>query len=233
VAELVANCPRCKSKQITFDLRADIHTATRYGWQFIWEAFCVCRHCSRATTFVLLQDKAEAKESVRSGLAKLAGSINRFVRVDGYISLKDEAAAEPPEHLPDDIRAAFIEGAKCQAIGCFNAAATMYRLCVDMASRALLPQGTVAGLSDHVRRTLKPRLDWLFANALLPRTLEDLSHCIREDGNDGAHAGTLSLQDAEDLYDFTFQLLERLYTEPKKLELAKLRRDARRKPQNP
>jgi hypothetical protein len=52
--------------------------------------------------------------------------------------------------------------------------------------------------------------------------------CIKEDGNDGAHEGTLKKEDAEDILDFTVALLSRLYTEPERLRLAKLRRDKRR-----
>ena len=59
-----------------------------------------------------------------------------------------------------------------------------------------------------------------------------LATCIREDGNDGAHAGTLTKADADDLVDFTIALLERLITEPKKLELAKERRETRRTPKS-
>ena len=69
---------------------------------------------------------------------------------------------------------------------------------------------------------------WLFGSGRLPQALQDLSHAVKEDGNDGAHAGILTAQDAEDLLDFTVALLERLYTEPKRLELAVARRAARR-----
>jgi hypothetical protein len=40
--------------------------------------------------------------------------------------------------------------------------------------------------------------------------------------------GYLTKDDAEDLLDFTTALLERLITEPKKLELAEARRQTRR-----
>jgi hypothetical protein len=42
-------------------------------------------------------------------------------------------------HLPANIENAFSEGAGCLSIECFNAAATMFRLCVDLATRPLLP----------------------------------------------------------------------------------------------
>lgn len=51
---------------------------------------------------------------------------------------------------------------------------------------------------------------------------------MKEDGNDGAHAGTLSREETEDLLDFSVTLLERMYTEPARLRLAKERREERR-----
>jgi hypothetical protein len=50
----------------------------------------------------------------------------------------------------------------------------------------------------------------------------------KEDGNDGAHAGTLTKEDAEDLLDFATALFERMYTEPERLRLARERREKRR-----
>jgi hypothetical protein len=106
----------------------------------------------------------------------------------------------------------------------------MFRACVDLATRPLLPEGDLDGLNSRVRRDLGLRLPWLFKNGLLPKDLAGLSSCIREDGNDGAHQGTLTREDAEDLLDFTRSLLERLYTEPGKLLAAGERREKRRQP---
>jgi hypothetical protein len=77
---------------------------------------------------------------------------------------------------------------------------------------------------------LAPRLAWLLDNGILPQELRVLSTCIREDGNDAAHDGTLKKADAEDLMDFTVALFERVYTEPERLRLANERREERRKP---
>jgi len=71
-------------------------------------------------------------------------------------------------------------------------------------------------------------LPWLFDNSLLPEAVRQLSACIKDDGNDGAHAGTLTRAEAEDLLDFTRVLFERLYTEPMRLRLAQERRETRR-----
>lgn len=104
----------------------------------------------------------------------------------------------------------------------------MLRLCVDLATRPLLPNENTPSLNAKIRRDLGLRLPWLFENGKLSGDLRELSKCIREDGNDGVHTGLLTKEDAEDLLDFTSTLLERMFTEPGRLRLAQARRDARR-----
>ncbi len=232
MAVLVADCPRCGSGKMTFDLTQEHLIGFQYGWQQWYETFCICRHCRHATIFVLSQNVDADHDVVHEhGLVKIAGAVNRYMDIEGFINLKDMAAATPPEHLPDDVAAAFKEGATCLAVGCWNAAGTMFRLCVDLATRPKLPEGDVPGLNARTRRDLGLRLPWLFDNGFLPKELRGLSSCIKEDGNDGAHAGTLKKGDAQDLLDFTVALLERIFTEPERLRLAEARRTSRRSPQ--
>lgn len=230
MAEIVYDCPRCGSSRVTFDVRnlnkTDVVT---YGWQHHYEGFGVCRNCRRATVLCLAETSATGMQNrPPDKLAAATGSLAPFVRVEGYVSLKDIASVEPPEFLPSNIQAVFQEGARCLTVSAPNAAAAMFRLCLDLATKDLLPDDDVEGLSDKVRHKLGWRLPWLFRTGRLPRELEDLSHCIREDGNDGAHDGTLTLNDAQDLCDFAKMLLERQYTEPERLRQAKQRRDERR-----
>jgi hypothetical protein len=158
----------------------------------------------------------------------IRGAVNPHVRIEDYVCIKHIAAVSPPDHIPDNVEAAFKEGATCFAMECYNAAGTMFRLCIDMATRSKLPENDINSLNARIKRDLGLRLPWLFDNGFLPRELRELSSCVREDGNDGAHRGTLKKEDAEDLLDFTSALLERIYTEPEKLNIAKARREARR-----
>ena len=105
----------------------------------------------------------------------------------------------------------------------------MSRMCIDLVTRPMLPEEEVEGLNARIRRDLGLRLPWLFDNGNLPEGLRELSRCIREDGNDGAHAGNLEKEDAEDVLGFTVAMLERIYTEPERLKLAEERRNIRRK----
>lgn len=237
---LVADCPRCAAKAITFDVKAQVYCFTQHGWQHWYEIFCLCRGCRRPTIFVVHlsvdgHQRGMEEEICRpaNGLVLHRGGLNQHFDIDHYISQRDEAPQKSPEHLPEEIKKAFDEGAACLSIGCNNACATMFRLCVDLATRPLLPDpgdATKPQPNSKTRRDLGLRLAWLFDNAILPSTLRELAKCIREDANDGAHVGNLSKADAEDLLDFTMVILDRLITEPKRLELAEARRTARRTP---
>ena len=230
---LVSDCPRCGANSITFDVKAQVYRFTNYDWQNWYEIFCVCRHCKRPTIYLVALRDIERSDYFykQDGLVKHEGALNQFFEINGYINLSNHARQHPPEHVPENVANAFNEGAACLSISCYNAAATMFRLCVDIATRPLLPGCDVADEpqpNTRQRRDLGLRLAWLFENELLPRALKELAKCIREDANDGAHAGNLSKADAEDVLDFTTVLLERLYTEPMRLELAEKRREARR-----
>jgi hypothetical protein len=229
VSQLVEDCPRCGARKIAFEVFSSSQIS-RTQWQNRWEVFCVCGHCERATIFQVRTAGAQYEATLEGpqGLRGVKGALNNYVVVEKYIAVSDAAATPAPEHLPENILAAFNEGAKCLAVGCFNAAGTMFRLCVDMTTKDKLPEGDALGLNYKTRRDLGLRLPWLFDNRILPEDLRDLSHCIKEDGNDGAHQGTLSKADALDLLDFTEALLKRVYTEPERLRLAKERRDQRR-----
>lgn len=228
MSQLIADCPRCGARRGAFDVNASTFLGSRYNWQSLHEAFAVCRACHRPTIFKLVQREMDSLKYIEKVGVSGVSSVNDFFNEDGYVSLKDRQAETPPEYLPAQIEAIFKEGATCMSVECYNAAGTMFRLCLDYASRLLLPDENIEGLNSKIRFSLGLRLPWLFDTERLPESLRDLSSCVKEDGNDGAHEGTLKKTDAEDLHDFTVSLLQRLYTEPARLTEAKTRRDARR-----
>ena len=229
MAILVADCPRCDANRITFDALKALHVATEYRWKRWYEVFCVCRNCKSSTVFVLSNNIDSDYDSINeAGILSFDRALNQYMDIERYVSLRDRAAQAPPDHVPEKIEAVFREAATCLAVGCWNAAGTMFRLGVDLATQPLLPEEDTAGLNANVRRSLGLRLQWLFDNEKLPEALRELSSCIKDDGNDAAHRGSLKKEDAEDLLDFTIALLERLYTEPERLRLAKERRQGRR-----
>ena len=161
MAEMAANCPRCGSTKTTFDIYGSNPRGSRnVDWCRIYEVYSVCRHCDKATLFLLTTTEYNASENFqRNGLASFKGSINPYFANDGYVSLKDISITATPEHLPADIEAAFHEGAICRSVKCFNAAGTMFRLCVDLATQELLPpDGDAIVPNSRQRRDLGLRL---------------------------------------------------------------------------
>jgi len=220
MGDLATDCPRCGVKKVTFDLVGQ-HFLRMESWRDIYEVFAVCRDCAKSTIFVLGPEDGSVE---MAQISKKPLSFTNRVQVIGYVSTKDQFTTSPPEYLPENISKAFVEGAAALAVGCPNAAGTMFRLCVDLATENLLPPVEDAQPNGRTRRDLGLRLPWLFDNGKLPGGLKDLSDCIKDDGNDGAHRGTLKEHEAQDMLDFTYALLDRLYTEPERIKIAQQRK---------
>lgn len=236
MAEFVSDCPRCKAKLATLDVYSSIVLAYKYDWKHYIEIACICRTCKRiSVSLVSRRDINDAHDQFlgevgsRNLLPKYPGSINDIVGLESTITLKDLDPEDPPEHLPENIEKVVEEANRCLSAGCWNASAAMYRLALDLATKSLLPNENEP--TQRVRRSLGLRMEWLFANGVLPAELVELADCLKEDGNDGAHDGSLGQSDAEDLHDFAYRLLDRLYSEPQRLKLAAARRAERRKGQ--
>lgn len=230
MAEISGDCPRCSYDKVTFDVLGMLSVAIRFDWQHTYEVYCVCRHCRRGTILVARDINPDKAKELRSlNIPSMQGSLNNWVNVFAFVSTKDRDAEDPPEFLPPKIEEYFKEGSQCIAIGCYNASGTMFRLCLDTATKAIVETiSKEIEIPKKVKYSLGFRLEWLFENGYLDKGLEELAECVKEDGNDGAHDGTLNEADANDIHDFTVALLERLYTEPAKLTAAKERRAARR-----
>jgi hypothetical protein len=230
MAEFVNDCPRCGAKKITFDIAGDVVLGTIDTLTYVFETLCLCRACERSTIFVMHAKVENSSHSWNSGgLSQARGSLYHGIDIMGHVSVASEATILPPEFIPADVEACFKEGTACLAIQCFNAAGAMFRLVLDLATKKLLPaEGADNGPNRKQRNRIFDRLAYLFEAGILPRGLEELAACVREDGNDAAHDGTLAKADAEDLLDFSRLLLERIYTEPARLQQARDRRDQRR-----
>ncbi len=225
---LMAKCPRCLAVNMTFTVMQFSYLEHMANFPR-YELFCKCRNCSGSTIFLVTQNYDGYQNNiVNDAILKMNASVNSYFEIDGHVSLKNEAVIKAPEHLPGNIADAFNEGATCLAVECWNAAGAMFRKCVDIATKSMIPEENIDGMSSKIRYSLGLRLEWLFTRNKLSSDLRELSHSIKEDGNDGGHGESLSKHDADDLLDFTESLLNRLYTEPKKIDLAQQRRIARR-----
>lgn len=233
---IVADCPRCSANHMTFDVLGDAYTGISYDWMTHHEVAVRCRRCGHLSILKISLRNIDRKRDFRADgtISKVEGDLEPAFQKAGFLDVSDLAGvAEAPEHLPSEVHEAFVEGAKCMAIGCHNAAGAMFRLALDLTTKPLLPDSnnsTTPQPSKLQRFKLADRIDWLIEQGSIPASLARLAHCVRQDGNDGAHDGTLDKKDAEDLLDFTTALLERQFTEPERLRIAEQRRIDRRRP---
>lgn len=231
MATIVADCPRCDAQKMTCDVIADVCVGADFGWAHKYEITGLCRRCHRPSLFkVKLHNYDLRAQFGKNGqVTGIREDIAFAFKLIGNVSIADLAYSSAPQSLPTNIQAAFEEGTRCLAIGCYNAAGGMFRLCLDLATKELLASShCVNSPNKQLKRNLAPRLRWLFDEKVLPLDLKELSSAVKENGDDGAHEGSLTSEDAEDLYDFSYALLDRLYAEPAKLAAMADRKRLRR-----
>jgi Domain of unknown function (DUF4145) len=219
MAMLTLDCARCPAKRMTHDVLDCSTVDSNY------EYFVRCRACSKTSIWNVGQ---VMNQNTPQQLAGEKAVLDGRILVGGLVRPR-ASAVEAPDHTPPELKLIFDEGAECLAIGAWNASSAMFRKIVDQISKERMnsaPSGPPA--DKRTRFNLKPRLEWLFANNLLPKEVEPLANAIREDGNDGVHNAPLGELDALDLQDFTVELLEVLYTLPGRLRDAEARRAQRR-----
>ena len=122
---------------------------------------------------------------------------------------------QPPKHLPPLVTSAFMEGARCLTVSCWNAATVMFRTALDLATKHQIPEDC----PRVVRNRLARRLEWLFENGKIPPDLQELSKAIKDDGNDAAHDLSITKIDAQNTAEFAYELLRAIYTIPKERNL--------------
>lgn len=220
------DCPRCGQRHTTFDILAEKQVDWASWPSF--ETFLVCRNCHRSS-IALLKKYESGFDSPLAIKAHYANTY--FVLKEWVFEIPGSRAA--PEYVPAPIQRIFNEAANCAAIGAFDAAGTMFRKVLDVATRDMAPE-PVPGSEDtppnwKTYKDLRLRLDWLFVKGILGTALKDLSSCIHEDGNDAAHdAAGITSSEADDLGDFAERVLEALFTVPGQIEENRRRRDERR-----
>lgn len=227
MSQLTSNCIRCGTKNTAFFVEKSIIVGKFAEWVNCVELFCVCKCCKKTSVFTGQQSQPLFKLDFENGLERLGYAIDDMINGLEPLVLSPQFEEPPPEHLPTNIESIFKEGNKCMVSGCYNAAATMYRLCLDILTTEIVETNQLE-LPYKTNRSLGLRLKYLLDNSYLPEALRDLSECIKEDGNDGAHQGNLTKDDAWSVYDFCYLLLERFYTEPAKISIAKQRIQSRR-----
>lgn len=236
MATIILDCPRCDAARMTFDTLATVPLIGNPERPDQAEFSASCRGCGLMSVFEAYMHNGVIYNRVPNITAAIQSpfDLGQFYRFMRFVSLADIKAQPVPTELPEIVDSAFQEGVRCLAIGANNAAATMFRLSLDLATKDRLPDPSLPdGPNARVRSNLAARLEWLFQQGHLPGDLQPMSTVIRDHGNDGAHEGCLDGEEADDIYDFTYLFMDRIYTQPALVEAASQRRQQRRAARQP
>src|SRR5256886_14497115 len=103
---LVADCPRCGAKHMTFDVEAQVHVSVQYDWLHRFEVFSVCRRCNRPTVFLIALDEVRLKDDIvkPGAVVRYSSALNQVFKVERFISLRDFLVYKPPDHLSKELK---------------------------------------------------------------------------------------------------------------------------------
>jgi hypothetical protein len=123
---------------------------------------------------------------------------------------------ERPPDVPIGVADDYVEATLCLSVGAYKAAAALCR-------RALQAAALDKGCK---RRKLSLQLDELGKRGLLNPSLLDVAHQVRYFGNYGAHPdedglGDISQEEAENIHELAWQVLEDLYVNPARVQAMK------------
>lgn len=112
-----------------------------------------------------------------------------------------------PETVPDEIRKEFREAERCLSVGCYRAAAALFRSVLDKVLRA-------HGYKPDRRVSLKQQIDQACEDGILTQSRKRRAHDeIRVLGNDVLHDewAELSREDVEPAHRYAQRVLEDFY----------------------
>ena len=183
-----------------------------------------CAFCNESDNFELAfhgEKKQPNGSKVLNFDTFKCGSCASFVQV--FWSATDELhdyRAQPsplkyekaPDHFPADVARYWLQAKRSLQSQNYDAATVMARSSLQVALRALEAKGA----------NLKQEINNLAEKGLLPPTMQEWSHNLRELANDSAHPmpeqAATTAQDARDIVMFMDFMFEYLYALPKRIK---------------
>ncbi len=242
---IIADCPNCGDTKREFEVSStnccNLHKHYKsikefetnnpsLEWGNKYELFTACKKCHYKIIFIIAEPFShETCEYIkRSPPMEVEGLLNGIFEIEGIVRVCDNVACPAPDFIPQDIKAVFEESVKCLSMRCWNGAGAMFRTCLDIATKKMLPPKGTTGIKSSEKNYLAARIGWLFNNGKLPKDLKELAECIKDDGNVSVHVAGLTKEDAMETLRFTVMILEYVYTAPAQRKRAKQKRDTRK-----
>lgn len=174
-----------------------------------WLLLYSCRHCQKGVV-ATLRDR---------GSQKTPGSVDtNLLRHFIVVSVHPQPqSVDAPEHTPSNIRKTYLEAVTALANGLCDPAGMTFRKVLERTTLALGP-----GSKSFKGKFLKQRIDSLAEQHIITEAMRDWAHHIRLVGIDASHDdGEITLEEANELREFTELFLIYTFTLPKRVEVAK------------
>ncbi len=205
---LVRHCPHCKAPSVAMRPIGVIATGQNKSTTVF-----SCNRCNE----VLCVRAINPPNGMQWVMSNATGDFDQTARTSGVSVIDAYPAKETldaPDHVSDAVRRPFVQGLDNAERGNSDAAASMFRKAIDVATRELDPSTT--------GKPLAKRIDLLADNGKLTSDLKEWAHLIRLDGNQGAHDDEeLSRDEIEQLKEFTRLFLIYTFTLPAQVQARK------------
>lgn len=205
---IIGDCPRCHIRRA--QLRVQGHSARGNSI----DVSVICSSCKKMSVFngtMRQNTTAGPPADPTSDLGELYSCT--FAPV---FSLPNATA--PPEFISDRVRDLSEQASKCLSIGAYDAAGASFRKVIDVATKEIFaddPRLKERKPADALRARIKA----LGEMKVIEEDVVDLADIVALDGNDAAHdVDPYTKDEAEALRDLTYDLLERLFTRPRRAQ---------------
>lgn len=180
---LVTTCPHCHAEQMTFDLFGPAKYPKEWpvGRDWAVPAAGECRGCGKPISLMLAWQGGPYWGELTSAASETL-QVNVDISTRGLVVVGQwPPAIDPqiPDHLPDAVSKAFLQGeGNFQRPGFEDAAAMMFRRSLEIGLKTAYPQLT-GSLAQVIKKLVKDQH--------LPSVMADWLDEVRLVGNDGAH----------------------------------------------
>ncbi|WP_309628829.1 DUF4145 domain-containing protein [Brevundimonas sp.] len=195
MAMMIRDCPHCPATSVAFTIKWNASTsgATQIG-------AATCGACGKLIAFTLLSVGAAAPDP-----SNIGGNIASIWQVTG--AWPSRQAPTVPDHTPNAVARRFLEGEDAFNRHSWNAAVSMYRSALDIATKGL------EGVPE--KQTFYKRLIWLRDQGRITDEMKSWADQVRIEGNEALHdPEDFEESDAKPLRLFTEMFLRYIFELP-------------------
>lgn len=199
---LHGTCPHCRHKTVFICISDNLVHQEPLEGKPGWEQWCSAMRCQGCKKFILGIVWVKATKLNARPAGARSEYHHEFKYVDHYpVGTSDDSVAEEvPPHIAKDFR----EALRCRWVNCYNATVEMCRRAIEA---SCMEFGAGAKLSAV------KKIDWVYKQRRINKTLKTAAHAIRLGGNIGAHPhpNPITPEESDAVIEFTRHYLETTY----------------------